>query len=75
MDMARKDMGDMILMKEGGQPGSGLLRQGMMIFTSPRVKEGVMEKHQASLIRPGIFLIQPPARPIALPRARCSQRH
>ena len=64
--MTGKDMGHVILAKEGGQPASGGLRQAVVIFTPPGVKEGGMEKHQAGFIRLGFFqfLFQPaPLRP------------
>ena len=53
VDMAGKDMAHAILTQEGGQPAPGGLRQAVVIFTPPGVKEGDMEKHQAGFEGPG----------------------
>ena len=55
VDMTGKDMGHVILTKQGGQPAPGGLRQAVVIVTPPGVKEGSMEKHQAGLVRLGFF--------------------
>jgi hypothetical protein len=55
VDMTGKDMGHVILTEKGGQTASGGLRQAVVLFTPPGVKEGNMEKHQAGFVSLGFL--------------------
>ena len=46
MDMARKDMGDLVLFEQRQQFGGQLRAQAVMILTTPGIKEGDVEKNQ-----------------------------